>query len=53
MGAEDVSGRGIERHESPVGQVLAYKLLTGTAQRYVIVHLTPDGLVTDFDEVSQ
>ncbi|QJW89450.1 serine hydrolase [Spirosoma taeanense] len=53
VGVEDVSGRGIERHESPVGQVLAYKLLTDMTQRYVIVHLTPEGLVTDYDVVPE
>ncbi len=51
--AEDVSGRGIERHEGKVGRVLHYKLATVDAQRYVLVYLTPDGLVTDYDVVDK
>ncbi|WP_345245434.1 serine hydrolase domain-containing protein [Nibrella saemangeumensis] len=51
--AENTTGRGIERHQSPVDQVIAYKLQTGTGQRYAIVHLTPDGQVTDYDVVDK
>ena len=53
VSTEDVSGRGIERHEGKVSQVLNYKLVTTTAQRYVLVYLTPDGLVTDYDVVEK
>lgn len=53
IGAEDVAGRGIERHEGKVGQVLNYKLVAKGAQRYVIIHLTPDGLLTDYDVVDK
>ena len=49
--AENVAGRGIERHEGRVDQILHYKLVSGKSPRYVIVHLTPDGLVTDYDVV--
>lgn len=49
--AQDVRGRGIERHESKVASVLYYKLVTDKAIRYVLVHLTAEGLVTDYDVV--
>lgn len=51
--AENVAGRGIERHEGRVDQVVHYKLAGGDAPRYVIVHLTADGLVTDYDMVEK
>ncbi|MBC8154220.1 MAG: serine hydrolase, partial [Bacteroidetes bacterium] len=51
--AENVAGRGIERHEGRVDQILHYKLAVGKTPRYVIVHLTPDGLVTDYDVVEK
>ena len=51
--AENVAGRGIERHEGRVDQILHYKLVSGKTPRYVIVHLTPDGLVTDYDVVDK
>lgn len=51
VAAEDVGGRGIERHEGQVSQVLHFKFGAETAPRYVLVHLTPDGLVTDYDVV--
>ncbi|QHV99766.1 serine hydrolase [Spirosoma endbachense] len=47
----DVKGHGIERHDSPVGQILGYKVVTDKDPHYVIVHLTADGLVTDYDVV--
>lgn len=51
--AESVAGRGIERHEGRVDQILHYKLAGGATPHYVIVHLTPDGLVTDYDVVEK
>jgi hypothetical protein len=47
----DVSGRQIERHNGKVSHILHYKLVTDRASRYVLVYLTADGLVTDFDVV--
>ncbi|MDQ3648873.1 MAG: serine hydrolase [Acidobacteriota bacterium] len=47
----DLQQQGIERHEGKVGRVLYYKLVTDKAVRYVLVHLTADGLVTDYDVV--
>jgi len=51
VSAQDVRGRGIERHEGKVGSVLYYKLVTEKAVRYVLIHLTAEGLVTDYDVV--
>lgn len=51
VGEDDVSGRGIERHGGQVARIVYLKALAGTAPRYVMVHLTSEGLVTDFDVV--
>ncbi|GAB4032492.1 hypothetical protein GCM10028774_13160 [Spirosoma jeollabukense] len=53
INAEDVKGRGIERHEGKVDQVLTYKLVSNNTPQYILVYLTSDGLVTDYDVVSQ
>lgn len=49
--AEDVTGRGIERHEGKVAQVLNYKLVIDSGQPYLLVYLTADGQLTDYDLV--
>ncbi|HEX5004417.1 MAG TPA: serine hydrolase domain-containing protein [Gemmatimonadales bacterium] len=49
--AEDVAGRGIERHGSAVVTVLSYRLDGSTQGAYVLVYLAADGLVTDYDVV--
>jgi len=51
VGAEAVKGRGIERHEGQVDQVLTYQFGSGSEPHYVLVYLTSDGLVTDYDVV--
>jgi CubicO group peptidase (beta-lactamase class C family) len=48
---QDVSGRKIERHQGEVARVLHYRLLTDGADKGILVHLTPSGLITDFDVV--
>ncbi|GAB3799702.1 hypothetical protein GCM10028819_23580 [Spirosoma humi] len=53
VSAEAVKGRGIERHEGQVDQVLTYQFGPGTAPHYVLVYLTSDGLVTDYDVVEK
>lgn len=53
IGAEDVSGRGIERHEGKVDQILTYKFGSATVPRYVLIYLTSDGLITDYDIVEK
>ena len=51
--AEDVNGRGIERHESKVSQVVHYTFTGETSTRYLLAYLTADGLVTDYDIVEK
>ena len=53
VSAEDVDGRGIERHGGKVAQVLNYRFGSATAPHYVLVYLTSDGLVTDCDVVKK
>jgi CubicO group peptidase (beta-lactamase class C family) len=47
----DVSVHAIERHKGKVNRVLHYRLLTDKAERNLLIHLTADGLITDFDFV--
>lgn len=51
--AEDVTGRGIERHGSKVSQVLHYTFIRENIMGYLLVYLTADGLVTDYDVVEK
>jgi CubicO group peptidase (beta-lactamase class C family) len=46
-----VAGREIERHGSKVDSVLAYHVSGIKPQRKLLVYLTADGLLTDFDLV--
>ncbi len=52
VGEEDVAGRGISRHGGSVARMLYLKATFGGAQRYVLVFLTKDGLLTDVDWVT-
>ena len=49
----DVAEKKIERHGAAVSSVLYYRLKTDRRQRYVLVYLTSDGLVTDQDVVDR
>lgn len=51
IGVQDVSARGIIRHGSPVDRIAYYTLVTDGGRRSLLVHLTRDGLITDFDDV--
>jgi CubicO group peptidase (beta-lactamase class C family) len=53
LGVEDVSGRGIRRHGGNVARVRYYRVTTSAGQRYLFVHLTAVGIVTDFDVVER
>jgi hypothetical protein len=48
---EDVSSRRIERHKGSVSRVLHYRLVTDKTDRGLLIHLTPEGQVTDLDIV--
>ncbi len=47
----EVSSRKIERHKGAVSRVLHYRLVTDKADRGLLVHMTADGLITDYDIV--
>ncbi|HEX5073412.1 MAG TPA: serine hydrolase domain-containing protein [Gemmatimonadaceae bacterium] len=53
VGDEDVTGRGIRRHGGEVARVRLYRLQTKAGQRYLLVHLTSAGAVTDYDVVTR
>ena len=53
VGDEDVAGRGIRRHGGEVARVRLYRLQTKAGQRYLLVHLTSAGAVTDYDVVTR
>jgi CubicO group peptidase (beta-lactamase class C family) len=51
LGERDVAGRLIERHQGEVNRILFYRLVTDKGERGLLVHLTADGLITDYDIV--
>ena len=53
VGDEDVSGRGIRRHGSEVAKVRMYRLPAQAGGRYLLVHVTSAGQVTDYDIVDR
>jgi CubicO group peptidase (beta-lactamase class C family) len=48
---QDVSSRQMERHKGQVSRILHYRLVTDKADRGLLIHMTPDGLITDYDVV--
>ena len=46
-----VAGRGLERHGHAVDRVAYYLLMTNGGRRGLMVYVTKDGLITDFDDV--
>ena len=53
LSAEDVTGRLIERYGGAVAKVLFYRLETPRGTRGLMVHVTSDGLITDYDLVEK
>jgi CubicO group peptidase (beta-lactamase class C family) len=51
ISVQSVAGRGIERHDSPVDRVAYYTLTTDAGERGLMVYVTKDGSITDFDDV--
>lgn len=49
IGEEDVAGRGIRRHGGEVARVRLYRMRTENGERYLMVHVTAAGAVTDYD----
>ena len=53
VAAQDVAGRGIERHDGKVARILYYRMTNADGERRLLVHLTADGKVTDVDIVDE
>ena len=51
LSTEDVTGRGIERHGGAVSRVLFYRAETAAGDRWLLIHVTADNLITDYDVV--
>jgi CubicO group peptidase (beta-lactamase class C family) len=51
ISAQSVAGRGLERHGHAVDRIAYYVLTTEGRRRVLLVHITKDGLITDFDDV--
>jgi hypothetical protein len=51
LATEDVSTRAIRRHGGEVARVRLYRMQTKAGPRYLMVHLTSAGAVTDYDVV--
>ena len=49
---QDVSGRQIERHKGVVSHILQYRFITDKPDRFLLAHMTADGLITDYDIVA-
>ncbi|HEY7474611.1 MAG TPA: serine hydrolase [Vicinamibacterales bacterium] len=53
LSAQDVTGRRIERHGGTVARVLFYRMGTEEGDRWLLVHVTSDNLITDYDVVDK
>jgi len=53
LSSQDVTGRRIERHGSAVARVLFYRVETAQRPRNVLVHVTSDNLIADYDIVEK
>jgi hypothetical protein len=53
LSEQDVAGRQIERHGGAVARVLFYRVDTPQGNRWLLVHLTADKLITDYDVVDK
>jgi CubicO group peptidase (beta-lactamase class C family) len=48
---QDVAGRGIERHGEKISRIIYCRLVTDKATRNLLLYLTAEGLLTDYDLV--
>lgn len=53
LGVEDVSDRRIRRHDGDVARVRYYRVTTDAGQRSLLVHLTVQGAIADYDVVER
>jgi CubicO group peptidase (beta-lactamase class C family) len=51
LAERDVSSREIERHKGKVSRILHYRLVTDKAERGLLIYMTSDGSITDYDIV--
>jgi hypothetical protein len=51
VASQNVAGRQIERHGGQVSRIIYYKLISKKKDTYLMVYLTQDDLLTDFDYV--
>ncbi len=51
IGEEDVNDRGLNRHDGAVAKIVYVKAIIGDQPRYLLVHFTKDGVITDYDVV--
>jgi CubicO group peptidase (beta-lactamase class C family) len=53
MSAQDVTGRRIERHGGTVARVVFYRMGTEQGDRWLLIHVTSDNLIADYDVVDK
>ena len=53
LSAQDLTGRHIERHGGTVVKVLFYRMETAEGDRWLLIHVTSDNLITDYDVVDK
>jgi hypothetical protein len=53
LSAQDLTGRRIERHGGTVARVLFYRMETTEGDRWLLIHVTSDNLITDYDVVDK
>jgi CubicO group peptidase (beta-lactamase class C family) len=53
LSSEDLTGRRIERHGGAVARVLFYRVEAAQRSRFVLVYVTSDNLITDYDIVEK
>lgn len=51
VAAQEVAGSGLERHETKVGRITYYHLITDHSSANLLLYLTADGLLADYDIV--
>jgi CubicO group peptidase (beta-lactamase class C family) len=51
IAVQDVADRSVERHGEKVSRILYYRMATDKSTRYLLLYLTADGLLTDYDIV--
>ena len=53
LSTQDVAGRKIERHRGSAARVVFYQVDTPRGRRYLMVYVTAENLITDYDVVEK